>query len=313
MKQNNIKLTNASREMRKDLLVSKEVKMAGPQFVQYFPHVLSALRELGNSGTPPEVREVIAKKLGLSDKQLDEQMHSGSSRFENRVAWAKFYLTKSGHIDASERGIWTLTDKGINAKLSEKDALELFRTIHKQFKAKSVESEEELEEQSAPSDSSFTSEVNYRTELIEIIKTLPAAGFERLCQRLLREAGFQQVEVTGRSGDGGIDGRGILQINSLLSMQVVFQSKRYSTNTLVSVSQIRDLRGAMAGRTDKGIFITTSGFTADARKEATREGVPPIELVDGEKLVAMFEQLKLGLVPKKTFDIDRTFFEEFIK
>lgn len=287
--------------------------MAGPQFVKYFPHVLSALKELGNSGTPPEVRESIARKLGLSDEQIEEQTGSGSSRFENRVAWAKFYLSKGGFIDASERGVWTLTAKGINTQLSERDALEIFREVHKQFKTKPAESDEELEEQSAPSDSGLSSDSDYRTELLEIIRKLPPAGFERLCQRLLREAGFQQVEVTGRSGDGGIDGKGILQINSLLSIQAVFQSKRYAANALVNVSQIRDLRGAMAGRTDKGIFITTSGFTADARKEALREGVPPIELVDGEKLVGMFEQLQLGLVPKKTFDVDKRFFEEFMK
>lgn len=94
-------------------------------------------------------------------------------------------------------------------------------------------------------------------------------------------------------------------------MQVVFQSKRYQANTAVTVSQIRDLRGAMAGRTDKGIFITTSTFTADARKEALREGVPPIELVDAQKLVTMFEELELGLTPKTVYDIDRKFFEEF--
>jgi restriction system protein len=144
-----------------------------------------------------------------------------------------------------------------------------------------------------------------------MIRGLPAGGFERLCQRLLRESGFQQVEVTGRSGDGGIDGKGLLQINPLLSMQVVFQSKKYGPATSVTVSQTRDLRGAMAGRSDKGIFITTSTFTADARREALREGVPPIELVDGQKLVAMFEDLQLGLIPKRIYEIDVKFFDEF--
>jgi restriction system protein len=284
--------------------------MRGPQFVKYFPDVLDALRSLGNSGTPSEVRELIAKKLNLSDKELDAQTSSGESQFENRVAWAKFYLSKGGYIDASKRGVWSLTEKGFGTHLDEKASLEIFREVHKQFQRKPTESEDELE-QFAPEDSAVASSSDYRAEILEIIRKLPPAGFERLCQRLLRESGFQQVEVTGRSGDGGIDGKGILQINSLLSMQVVFQSKRYAANTLVNVSQIRDLRGAMAGRTDKGVFITTSGFTTDARKEALREGVPPIELVDAEKLVSMFEQLELGLVPKRTFEIDTHFFDEF--
>lgn len=285
--------------------------MAGPQFVKYFPNVLSALKELGNSGTPSEVREVIATKLGLSSQQLDEQTENGTPRFENRVAWAKFYLSKGGYIDASNRGVWTLTEKGTHAHLTEKESLEIFREVHRQFKSKPTEVEEEIEEQSAPSALGLASIGDYRTELLNIIRNLSPKGFERLCQRLLREAGFQQVEVTGRSGDGGIDGKGILQINPLLSIQAVFQSKRYAADTVVSVSQIRDLRGAMAGRTDKGIFITTSSFTADARKEALREGVPPIELVDAEKLIEMFEQLELGLKPKKAFELDEHFFEEF--
>ena len=289
--------------------------MAGPQFIKYFPHVISALKDLGNSGTPPEVRELIAEKLQLSEDELNEQMHSGASRFDNHIAWAKFYLAKAGYIDASKRGVWSLTEKGINANISDKDALKIFQGVQKQYKGKPSatgdNSTDAIEEITAPTDANVTTSNDYRMELLEIIRRLPAAGFERLCQRLLRESGFQQVEVTGRSGDGGIDGKGLLRINPLLSMQVVFQSKRYQASAPVTVSQIRDLRGAMAGRTDKGIFITTSTFTADARKEALREGVPPIELVDAQKLVTMFEELELGLVPRTVYDVDRKFFEEF--
>jgi len=290
--------------------------MAGPQFIRYFPHVITALKDLGNSGTPPEVRELIAQKLNLSEDELNDQISSGASRFDNQVAWAKFYLAKAGYIDASKRGVWSLTEKGINGNLTtHKEALRIFQEVQKQFKNKTTADRnnltEAIEETTAPTDTTLTISGDYRTELLEIIRTLPPAAFEKLCQRLLREAGFQQVEVTGRSGDGGIDGRGLLKINRLLSIQVVFQSKRYQANSPVTVSQIRDLRGAMAGRTDKGIFITTSTFTAEARKEALREGVPPIELVDGQKLVMMFEELELGLTPKTIYEIDRRFFEEF--
>ena len=138
---------------------------------------------------------------------------------------------------------------------------------------------------------------------------IPPDGFERLCQRLLRESGFEKVQITGKSGDGGLDGIGILQINAFVSFKVLFQCKRYSGS--VNASQVRDFRGAMMGRADKGIILTTGGFTADARKEAVRDGVPPIELVDGEKLMDMFEQLELGLKPKKAYEIDPVFFEEF--
>jgi restriction system protein len=138
---------------------------------------------------------------------------------------------------------------------------------------------------------------------------LPPDGFERLCQRLLRESGFEKVQVTGKSGDGGLDGIGLLQVNPFVSFKVLFQCKRYLG--AVNASQVRDFRGAMMGRADKGIILTTGTFTADARKEAVRDGVPPIELVDGEKLIDMFETLELGLKPKKAYDLDPIFFEEF--
>jgi restriction system protein len=138
---------------------------------------------------------------------------------------------------------------------------------------------------------------------------LPSAGFERLSQRILREAGFTQVVVTGRSGDDGIDGYGTLQVNPLVSFKVLFQCKRYRKS--VSPSHVRDFRGAMAGRADKGIIVTTGTFTAEARREASRDGVHPIELIDGEKLIDMLAHLELGLKPITAYEIDQSFFKEF--
>lgn len=284
--------------------------MPGPQFVRYFRPVIDALKELGNSGTPSEVREIIANKFNLTDDQLNETMASGTPRFMNQVAWARFYLNKAGYIASSTRGVWSLTEKGLASNLTDEQALEVFQTIQDQFQsAYRAQQEEEAEEVVAPPDVGFVPTSDYRTALIEKLRSLSPAGFEKLTQRLLRESGFQQVEVTGRSGDGGIDGKGILQVSPLLSFQVIFQCKRYSGS--VTPSQIRDFRGAMMGRADKGIFLTTGTFTADARKEASRDGVPPIELVDADKLVQMFVQLELGLIPKTTYDLDNEFFEEF--
>jgi restriction system protein len=150
---------------------------------------------------------------------------------------------------------------------------------------------------------------DYREEVLATMLSLPPAGFERLSQRLLRESGFTQVVVTGQSGDGGIDGFGILQINPLVSFKVLFQCKRYAKS--VVPSQVRDFRGAMSGRADKGIIITTGTFTQEAKREATRDGAPPIELIDGEKLVDMLEKLELGLKAVTTFEVEHTFFNEF--
>jgi restriction system protein len=284
--------------------------MPGPQFVKYFAPVISALKELGNSGTPSEVREIIAAKFNLTDEQLNEQMSSGTSRFMNQVAWARFYLSKAGYIASSRRGVWSLTEKGISTNLTEESSLELFQQVHEAFETTSVSDEEkETEETVAPPEAGIMITTDHRTALIEKLRSMPPTAFEKLCQRLLRESGFQQVEVTGRSGDGGIDGKGILQVNTLLSFQVIFQCKRYSG--AVSPAQIRDFRGAMTGRADKGIFLTTGTFSVEARREASRDGAPPIELVDSDKLVKMFEDLELGLIPKTTFELDLEFFEEF--
>ena len=154
-----------------------------------------------------------------------------------------------------------------------------------------------------------TDDGNYRTKLIQKLLSLPPAGFERLCQRLLREAGFEQVIVTGRSGDGGIDGYGVLQINPFVSFRVLFQCKRYKGS--VSAPDVRNFRGAMMGRAEKGIILTTGGFTAEALNEARRDGAPAIELVNNEKLIEMLENLELGLIPRKTYDLDSHFFIAF--
>lgn len=285
--------------------------MPGPQFVKYFRPVIGALKELGNSGTPSEVREIIAAKFQLTEDQLNEALSSGTPRFVNQVAWARFYLNKAGFIASSKRGVWSLTEKGLASNLTDEEALDVFQQIQDQFQAAyRAEEEEHAEDNIAPPDAGFVPIADYRAALIDKLRSLPAASFEKLCQRLLRESGFQQVEVTGRSGDGGIDGKGILQVSPLLSFQVIFQCKRYSGS--VSPSQIRDFRGAMMGRADKGIFLTTGTFTAEARKEASRDGVPPIELVDADKLVKMFEGLELGLIPKTTYDLDHEFFDEFV-
>jgi restriction system protein len=252
----------------------------------------------------------------ISEEEQSRPLPSGvQSRFENQVHWARFYLAKGGYIDASRHGVWTLTEKArASGKVSAAQAREIYRAIAAEFaktrKTSSPTDAVHPDEQVAPPEGDHTF-INYREAVAARLQALPASGFERFCQRLLRESGFEEVTITGRSGDGGIDGIGILQVNALVSFKVLFQCKRYTGS--VTPSQVRDFRGAMMGRADKGIIITTGSFTSDARKEAVRDGVPPIELVDGDKLVSMLEQLELGLKPRRTFELDTAFFEQFGK
>ena len=283
--------------------------MKGPQFLRFYAPIVSVLKELGGSGRAGEVTDLVIQRVGCTEEELSETLKSGGSRVRNQVAFARLYLVKAGHLDSSERGVWTLTQKGANALLDDESVLAEARRVQRQMSLNRRAQKEDEQEGSQVDDPDESSVEDYRNELLNILRSVPADSFEKICQRLFRESGFQQVVVTGRSGDGGIDGHGVLQINAFASFKVLFQSKRYQGN--VSASQVRDFRGAMAGRADQGIILTTGGFTMDAKSEARRDGVAPIELVDGEGLVDIIEQLRLGLKPKTTFEVDYTFFQQY--
>ncbi len=238
---------------------------------------------------------------------MEKKNKNGGLTVKNRIAWARFYLVKGGVLDSSKKGIWLIKDNSFELK-NEEEAHTFFKKVHEKYEKKTISDkqikldiDEEIEEK--------VSDEDYKEEMLKILKNLTPSGFENICKRLLRESGFTQVVVTGQSGDGGIDGYGVLEINPLMSFKVLFQSKRYKD--VVSTDKVRDFRGSMAGRADKGIIITTGRFTQDAKNEAVRDGVPPIELVDGEKLVNMFEKLELGITSRTVYDIDYTFFDEY--
>lgn len=295
----------------KDTMATKSAH-SGPQFITYFEPILLALQQLGGSARPTEATDQIARDLKVTDAERAVPNQNGRSRFDNAVAWARLYLAKAGYIDASKRGVWRLTDKGREQKtLSHAEAFAIFKSVQggrtrnaasePQSNAAAILAEETTES------GAFTG--THREEVLAILQSLPPEGFERFCQELLRESDFQEVTVTGRSGDGGIDGLGVLQVNRLVSHKVVFQCKRYKGT--VGAPQVRDFRGAMTGRADKGIILTTGTFSTEAKKEALRDGAPPIELVDGERVVQIMEELELGLKRVHSFIVNKSFFYDF--
>lgn len=227
--------------------------------------------------------------LNLPDQVLEITHGSTSqSEVEYRLAWSRTYLKKYGLLENSARGVWSLVSTSINP--DDLDAREIVKAVRDVDKKKSIASDLSDE----PSEAIETSdELAWQQQLHRMLLSLDPNAFERLAQRLLRESGFIQVQVTGKSGDGGIDGVGIARINGFLSFHVLFQCKRYQGS--VTASQIRDFRGAMQGRTDKGLLITIGTFTRDAIKEATRDGASPIDLIDGEQLVQRLKELGLGV------------------
>lgn len=280
------------------------------QFVQWMGPILDAIRELGGSGKPREVCDLIAERSAVTDKRLEESLKSGQSRYYNQVHWARQYLVWEGLLDGSTHGVWALTPTGYETTLDDTAARNLFLKWVKIHAAAKRKGGGEEDDGATADDTDAVGDQDHKYLLLEILKKVTPEGFERVCARLLRESGFEKVTVTGRPKDGGIDGIGILQVNPFVSFKVLFQCKRYKGS--VSRAQVGDFRNAMIGRADKGIIITTGSFTLDARGEADRDGAPPVELVDGEKLVEMFERAKLGLKPRTVYELDHSFFAGFL-
>ena len=144
--------------------------------------------------------------------------------------------------------------------------------------------------------------VEWREQLLAILRDLAPSSFERLCQEMLNRSGLEEVTVTGRPGDEGIDGRAVIRFAGFVSLPVVFQCKRYRRQ--VTAPMIREFRGAMMGRADRGLFITTGGFTGRAVQEAMRQGAPFIDLVDGEALVDKVRELSIGITVGHDGDVE---------
>jgi restriction system protein len=266
-----------------------------PTYDRLMNPVLQALRELGGSGSTDEIYQRVAENLKLREDVLNvphDPETSNQTEVQYRLAWARTYLKKFGLLETPQRGLWSLTKKAEVA--SEVDTKEVQRFVREldrtQREAKPTKKQNTEIDSEKPEEAQA-----WRSKLHTVLtKTLSPAAFERLIQRMLRESGFIQVEVTGRTGDGGIDGKGIARIHGFMSFHEVFQCKRWQG--VVGSSEIRDFRGAMVGRADRGLFITTGSFSRDAIKEAVRDGAPPIDLIDGDQLAEKLKELKLGVV-----------------
>jgi restriction system protein len=287
-----------------------------PTFDSMMKPTVQAIKEHGGSATTDEIYGKVVELLQLSDDLLaiSHTDDSSVSEIAYRLAWSRTYLKKAGIIDNSSRGVWAIvSDKIEPNSINSEEIVRKVRDTDKKSKGLSAKTKVTHAPVTAlpvlPVDAETPEEApTWHEQLHKVLLGLSAAAFERLAQRLLRESGFIEVEVTGKSSDGGIDGIGIARVSGFLSFRVLFQCKRYQGS--VSPSQIRDFRGAMMGRTDKGLFITTGTFTREAVKEATRDGAPPIDLIDGEQLVKRLKELGLGVSIKmvEAVEIDTDWF-----
>ncbi|MGO0901738.1 restriction endonuclease [Clostridioides difficile] len=265
-----------------------------------------AIDTLGGSATISEIDDEIAKILNLTDEEINYMHDNSTTKLKYRAAWARTNLKNVGYIENSKRGVWSITSVG--KEVEDIQSVDLINRA-RQVKSKKNKKDSDLElivDNQVIDIECGNDEYVWKDEILEIVKKIEPDRFEKLCQRLLRELGFVNVEVTKRSCDGGIDGKGILKLGGVLSFHVVFQAKRYSGT--VGASIIRDFRGAMVGRADKGLVITTGIFSRKAIKEAQRDGATPIDVIDGDELTKHLKELGLGveveMVEKITIDKD---------
>lgn len=297
--------------------MNKNVNIKHDLFINWIPPFIDVLKEKGGSATTKETREGIAKKMELDDDFLAERYEKSKLlRFDNQVYWAKQYLAWEKLVETSKRGIWALTKDGWESTIDYNGALALFNKwvkIHsdvrknKKTESKSIPSDSEI----IDNDTDIDTEAKKDLSLLEILKNTTPAGFEHLCGRLLREYDFENIEITPRSHDGGIDGTAVLKLNSFVNMSVYFQCKKYDGS--VPIGQIREFVGVLAtdqSGVDRGLFITT-GTLPKAAYEIERKN-STLELIDGEKLVEMFEKAEFGVSPRTVYDPDMAFFAQYM-
>lgn len=267
-----------------------------PRYIDLLWPALQAAIALGGSASNEELDGAVVEREGLSS-EVQGVLHGDgpSTEIEYRLAWARTYLKGMGLLTNSRRGVWSVTAKG--REVTEAD----IRPLHTEFSAenrkknaarKSAQAASRRADEPDTNIAEAENQTDWKDALLDTLLTISPDAFERLTQRLLREAGFSSASITRRNTNGDMEGLGVYQL-SLLSFPVFFQCTRYSGS--VGAGAVRDFRGAMSGRGEKGLLITTGTFTGDARAESKRDGAPPIDLVDGDRLCDLLKEHALGV------------------
>lgn len=276
-----------------------------PNYDKLVEATFTALKNLGGSGKNDEINEEATRLLNLPDEVLDIT-HSDSSSMSEinyRLAWARTLLKNYGAIENSARCVWSITPNFSNINTVDGDYIN--KNYHKKQLPKNISEEQQMEENGVE----VPEEIKpWRKKLHSILINMNPYSFEKLSQRLLRECGFEDVHVTKKSGDGGIDGTGRLKINGIFSFNIAFQCKRYQGT--VGAPEIRDFRGSLTTDIEKGVFITTGTFSKAAIDEASNPGKQQIDLIDGEEFMTKLAEYEIGLREIKDYEIDENYFEK---
>jgi len=278
-----------------------------------------------------ELTDIVSSHFNLTEEEREILLPSRPIRKVNhRTNWAVQYLKRALLVEASRRGVYRITDRGLQLLSRNPRTLTVEDLMqYSEFAAwiSASREAEEAGEVTPPSASSASSasatpeemmEQGYGTlrknlaaDLLKAILDNSPSFFERLVKRLLEAMGYRDVKVTGRPGDRGIDGEAWQ--DKLRMERIVFQAKRFSQDTPVTASMLRDFVGSVqVSGANKGILITTSGFPRDA-KEIIERSHKSIGLIDGEKLAELMIDHNIGVSTETVYEvkqIDTDFFLE---
>ena len=301
--------------------------MSIPGFQSTFLPLLKACAD-GQEHTKQELIPLLAKQFGLTDSELEIKLPGGKQgMFDNRVGWAKSYLKQAGLLENPRRGVFRITVRGIQVLNENPQSLNV-KYLKRfpefvAFNSGKPKDESKLVE-SASANSETPDELiagGYKqlrealvVELLERIKTVSPSRFEELVVELLLKMGYGGTQedagqVVGKSGDGGIDG--IINEDRLGLDVIYIQAKRWEAD--VGRPEIQKFVGALAGnKANKGVFITSSGFTKEAKGYASQVNHRVI-LIDGPMLAELMMDYDLGVSTKEVYTVkrlDSDYFEE---
>lgn len=274
----------------------------------------------GQEHSKRDIVPALATEFGLTQADLEELLPTGrQGKFDNRVGWAKSYLKQAGLLETTGRGLFRITDRGrqvLKEAPQRVDVKYLERFPEYQaFKARTRERAQVVE--SAAENAGTTPEEMLESgyqqlrstlanDILQLVQSLSPAFFERLVMQLLLGMGYGGTredagQVVGKSGDGGIDG--IINEDRLGLDVIYIQAKRWEGD--VGRPEIQKFVGALAGnKASKGVFITTSGFTKEARAYAGQVN-SKVVLIDGTMLAELMIDYNIGVSTRETYEIKR--------
>lgn len=290
-----------------------------PDSFRYIPLVVEALRSLNGVAKAAAVKQWIEERMAAKNQPVpDTVLASGAPKFSNDIQWARMYLVNAEILEpmaTAGYGNWKLTPKGWDVPLDGGSIKAIYDKTAQKNKTQNPDSQDAPPED--PHQAELVGMESWETKLKKILTTMPNKGFERLCAFIMTKSGLEATTVTGQSGDGGVDGEGMLAFDdlSLIRTPVAWQCKRFKENK-VSAEVVRDFRGAVDGRAKYGLIFTTSSFTSSAETEARRPGATPIELVGLERLIEIMRKHQIGVMQGSTsplnHEVIQSFFDEYL-